>query len=274
MNKKVIGDLITDGDRNIPPHVTVKKNSYALRRTINGKFLSYYSTDLDYIRKCNEQLDNGIIPEKREKGVCYSNGELNKRFSDGKEIWKWIPGYEGLYAVSDYGNVISFSKNLSGRKISMKNSSGGYFCFVLYDRSKNKSTISVHKAVMRAFVGECPDGYEIHHKDGNKQNNVLSNLEYITPKEHNKITLSRNPHMLDGMHSAKRTGGKGIVQQYSQGGELLGEFNSGMEAQRITGVKSQNIWQVINKTPLNKKGKTRKRAGGYIWKLKEEGEVV
>lgn len=46
------------------------------------------------------------------------------------------------------------------------------------------STHTVHSLVAKAFLGERPDGYHIHHKDGDPSNNRLDNLEYLTPKEH------------------------------------------------------------------------------------------
>ena len=286
--RKVGDDMLlkcvnTGSQNKLPNNISKRDNSYVLRKTINGKRFCFRSTDIEYIKNCMVQLNNGIIPKKRQKGVKYSEEELNSLYMDKTEKWKWIPGYEGLYAISDYGNVVSFSKNINGKPISTNNKNGWYLSFRASDKDGKISTIRIHQAVLKAFIGECPDGYEIHHKDGNKQNNRIENLEYITPKEHGKRTLEQNPHMYDGMiaHNKSRYTGKykirtrnrtprarfqkGDILQYTLNGEFLNRFKNAKDAERKTGVCSRNILQVANKTPFNNKGGTRKQAGGYSW---------
>lgn len=102
------------------------------------------------------------------------------------EIWKSLPGFEA-YEVSDLGNVRRVAPGKGTRpmrKINPTVDRGGRLVFNA--RSKNQTRqFKVHKAVMLAFVGECPNGFEVAHLDGSQENNKLLNLKYATPKENN-----------------------------------------------------------------------------------------
>jgi hypothetical protein len=93
---------------------------------------------------------------------------------------KWAPvtGYEGRYSVSDAGNVISlnFAKSKEPRALSINLRKPGH---------KGK-WVCIHRLVMESFVGGCPKGKNVNHKDGDKLNNNLKNLEYVTPSENSK----------------------------------------------------------------------------------------
>jgi hypothetical protein len=97
----------------------------------------------------------------------------------------WVPAaeYEGLYEVSSLGRVKSLlpSKRFSapGHILKPKRVGLGYVGVNLYKDGRG-STVSIHKLVMRSFVGEAPPGMNVNHKDGIKKNNGLSNLEYVT----------------------------------------------------------------------------------------------
>ena len=104
------------------------------------------------------------------------------------EMWKPIPGYEGLYEVSDHGTVRSLDRQLpwngtsrffSGRILSPVATDFGHLVVGLYKDGKS-SHARVHRLVMLAFVGLCPEGEEVCHYDGDPANNRLSNLRYDT----------------------------------------------------------------------------------------------
>lgn len=108
------------------------------------------------------------------------------------EEWKWIKGFEGQYQISNYGRVKSFKKTKGGYILSNQNATGDYLRIVLRNSVTNKKkSIAIHQLVAEHFIGDRPQGYQVHHKDGNKQNNIVSNLEYIHPKRHRKETEKR-----------------------------------------------------------------------------------
>lgn len=97
-------------------------------------------------------------------------------------MWKAVPGYEGLYEISDNGDVATLSYNKTGvRKLLKFGNSRGYLTVEL-----SAKRFTVHRLVMLAFVGPRPTGMHINHIDGIKVNNRLSNLEYCTPSENQK----------------------------------------------------------------------------------------
>jgi DNA-binding transcriptional regulator YiaG len=92
--------------------------------------------------------------------------------------WRDIPGYEGRYEVSEHGEVRRLYRTKPSRTVKpTPRRSGGYLsvCLCVGNRPK---THFVHRLVMLAFVGPCPDGMEVCHGDGDKLNNALSNLRY------------------------------------------------------------------------------------------------
>lgn len=95
------------------------------------------------------------------------------------EIWKVLPEkYPGVYLVSNFGRIRSFSALRKGSFLTPCINSSGY----LHITGKNK-TLKMHQLVMDTFIGPRPKGYEVNHIDGNKLNNRLNNLEYITKRQ-------------------------------------------------------------------------------------------
>ena len=107
------------------------------------------------------------------------------------EVWKDIKGYEGVYQVSDIGRVKRVKSIIEREKQGnfVKNESTlkphitpkGYYRLQLTHKNVNKNMF-VHTLVANVFIGEKPDvQYQVNHKDGNKLNNSVDNLEYTTP---------------------------------------------------------------------------------------------
>lgn len=98
------------------------------------------------------------------------------------EIWKDIPSYEGKYQASNFGNIKSLNFHRENRNGLLKTQIDkyGYLRVNLYQNGKMRN-YQVHRLVMLTFKGES--NLTINHKDENKLNNKLENLEYTTIKE-------------------------------------------------------------------------------------------
>jgi ERCC4-related helicase len=102
------------------------------------------------------------------------------------EVWHDIEGYEGIYQVSDLGNVKSLKRQnalglmRSERILKPATNDWGYKFVVTYD----KKSKAIHKLVALAFIGKQPgEKYVANHKNGIKTDNRADNLEWITHKE-------------------------------------------------------------------------------------------
>lgn len=98
-----------------------------------------------------------------------------------KERWKPVPGYE-RYFISNCGRVWDFYRK---KIIKPTPTEDSYLTVRLpnYNNPKIRKTLKVHRLVMKAFCGE--NILPVNHKDKNRQNNHLYNLEYLTPSENN-----------------------------------------------------------------------------------------
>lgn len=104
------------------------------------------------------------------------------------EIWKDISWYEGLYQVSNLGNVKSLPRKtwfvLRNERILKKRRDGRwlYEMVYLYNNVAWKNLL-VHRLVAQAFVSNPENKKEVNHKDWNKLNNTVDNLEWMTHSE-------------------------------------------------------------------------------------------
>lgn len=109
-----------------------------------------------------------------------------------EEIFKDIPGYEGIYQVSNLGRVKSLPREIwkngfyiTKEKILKPNIGNIKYCYVILYKNLQKKTIRVHQLVAMAFLNHTPCGHKlvVNHKDFNRLNNNVENLEIITSRE-------------------------------------------------------------------------------------------
>ena len=170
-----------------------------------------------------------------------------------EELWRDIVGYENLYQVSNLGNV----KNcLSGRILKLSNDNDGYKQIQLCKNGVRK-TYKVHRLVGQACIENPQNLPCINHKDENKANNRVSNLEFCTQKynlNYGAAQERKSKAQINRKDCSKP------VLQYDKNGIFMNEYPSMKDAKRKTGVHQVSICSVC-------RGK-QKTAGGYIWKYK------
>ena len=157
-----------------------------------------------------------------------------------EEIWKDIEGFEGKYMVSNWGRVKSLNYNKTGKERIMKphDNGYGYLDVQLYKDGKVKHC-RVNRLVAMAFIPNLDNLPEVNHKDENKYNNCVDNLEWCTSQ-----------------YNTEYSQGKAVIGINKVSGLIL-EFPSNMEASRQTGIAQQNICAC-------RKGR-QKSAGGFYW---------
>ena len=116
---------------------------------------------------------------------------------------KYITGYEGLYKVSSDGNIWS---EYTRKFLSAGLSNNGYLVVSLSKKGISK-TFKVHRLVAEAFLPEYAEGLVVNHIDGNKQNNSVDNLEFVTQKENvgHSFSMGLSPRGFDRSLQKKLT---------------------------------------------------------------------
>jgi len=116
------------------------------------------------------------------------------------EEWKSIEGFSGRYQVSNQGRFLSFGRNLNTPTLlKIDVMSNGYAKVYLY---KNKKRIMhyAHRLVAQHFLPNVDNKPEVNHKDGNRLNNAVGNLEWSTAKENTQHALThglRHPKVVE-----------------------------------------------------------------------------
>ena len=172
-----------------------------------------------------------------------------------EEIWKDIAGYECLYKISNLGRVKSLNylrKGIEKERIPNKNNSG-YLIVGLHKNGKIKQFL-IHRLVAEAFIENVNDLPQVNHKDENKLNNCVENLEWCSAK-YNSNYGEHNYNLRNTMSSKVPN-----ILQYTLDGKFLNEYVSGRDAERKTGISHGGILQCCQ-------GKYRTWRG-YIWKYK------
>ena len=176
-----------------------------------------------------------------------------------EEIWKPVKGYEGRYEVSNMGRVRSFAQDTKEGKVKYGNlNKNGYLTYLLYDGNGNKTWQPVHRLVAGAFI-DNPNNYpQVNHKDENKTNNCVDNLEWCTNEYNLSYGTARQRAALANMCCETTS-----VKVYSVDCDGNIEYYDSIgEAERQTGLCHSNIVRTL-------KGRSH-TCGGRKWYYSEQ----
>lgn len=137
--------------------------------------------------------------------------------------WRTISGYPD-YRISDEGQVYSMKRN---RLLTITDHGDGYKTVALCKDGKVKHPL-LHRLVFETFIGAIPSGCEVNHKDEDKGNNRLDNLEVITHWQ-NSIYGTRNQRISESNKKWRKSKGR-AVWQYTSDGVLVRKWETMAEA--------------------------------------------
>lgn len=161
-----------------------------------------------------------------------------------KECWKPVNGYESIYEISSFGNL----KNIKTGRMMHPSKNGQGYMIITLSKNNHQRMARVHRLVALAFLSQGEAMRRVvNHKDGDKINNNISNLEWVTPKINSKHAVETGLINND------------VVVQMNDYGKVIAFYHSTREAANKTGIDYSAISSVMLHDP------DRPHAGGYKW---------
>jgi len=131
-----------------------------------------------------------------------------------KEVWKDVEGFN--YEVSNIGRVRNKKVGSIKKTFRKGGRKGKDYYVVCLSRKGKPHTKLVHRVVAEAFLGPCPEGLEVDHKDAHKENNCIDNLEYVTRKENLRRSVLMGLGKRGGLPKGNIPWNKGLTQETSE----------------------------------------------------------
>lgn len=193
------------------------------------------------------------------------------------EIWKDIPGYEGLYQASNLGMVRSLDRMVNGRKGFYRIIKGKILTphiappypgqkprwSAMLTKDKHTRTISWARCIYSAFYGPIPEGMQVNHIDEDPTNNKLDNLNLMTPKENTNwgTGIARRAKttsaVLKGKQLYDENPNAKPILEYTLTGELIKEWTCLKEAAEHYHTHYSSLWLcATGRTKFSRKTKS------------------
>lgn len=163
------------------------------------------------------------------------------------EIWRPVKGHEGAYIVSNFGNVMSIPREykskdgrsfyVDGKTLKKSDDTRGYDRVQIGKYKKER----VHRIVANAFIPNPMNLPEVNHKDGNKKNNCVENLEWVSHKE-NVVHAVETGLIGDRAKKATPEIVKAILSEYVP----YDREHSTIALAKKYGIDASYVWRIIN----------------------------
>ncbi len=173
------------------------------------------------------------------------------------EIWKDLPGYEGIYKISNLGNVKSLARIIKREKVGDFNRkerilnqyiiSAGYYCIKIVNNQKSEH-FRIHRLIALLFIPNPENKPEVNHINGIRTDNCIENLEWVNEREnccHGNNTKNKSSEFV-GVSFCKQTGKWKATIMFKKQSKTLGRFDSEVEAYNSR-VSFENTNNITNK---------------------------
>lgn len=240
-------------------------NDFKIYNKITGKEKLYF------IRKGTSSVYVGLQRNGKTDSVKV-NALIKKTYPENKvvtedldnEEWKDICGFKGCYQISSFGRIRSLDRCITqagtdrfmeGRYLSLKRNNGrGYLNVSLQDgEGSTKTNYYIHILVASHFIENTHNKPTVNHKDGNKNNNHVSNLEWATQKEQmkhafdNKLSVPPETRTGEDSHLSKLTESQ-VMEIYYNNVEKVGILAKiyNVDRHTITSIRNNKSWKHLN----------------------------
>ena len=192
-----------------------------------------------------------LLKKGETKMLIYKTGDILQATENiicHQEIWKDIKNYEGLYQISNFGRVKSLPRKGTvkhERILKQCRDKYGYLQVIL--NNKTHKSCRIHKLVAQEFIPNPENKLTVNHKNGNKYDNKVENLEWNTIKENNDNAIRI------GLNKTRK------IIQYDKNMKFIKKWNSSREIERDLNYLHSNILACCNGIY--------KTMYGYVWRF-------
>ena len=142
------------------------------------------------LRWHTKQLDALVTLRRAVLALLDEEQGMKQTFDE----WCWVVGYEGLYEVSQHGEIRSNARPTTPGGLLKPSVSAKGYLHVTLSKSGREVRKPIHALVAAAFLGPCPEGLQIRHLDGVKTNNTPANLAYGTSSQNRLDSVAHGTH--------------------------------------------------------------------------------